>query len=58
MSDRIKTLCCLLLFALAPLTMGGCPGQDAFVGGVADGVTQGVAAVIENFFADALDNDG
>lgn len=58
MSNRSKTLCGLLLFALTPLTMGGCPGEDALRGGVVDGISGGVAAAIQDFVADALDNDG
>lgn len=58
MKHRMKAVCCLLMIAFSSLAMGGCPGQDAFVGGVADGLTDGVATVIGDFFANALNNDG
>lgn len=57
MNHRKKTLCCLLLMALSPLTMGGCSGRGVFVDGVANGITGGIAGVIEHLVIDAVDYD-
>ena len=57
MNHRKKTLCCLLLIALLPLTMGGCSGRGVLVDGVANGISGGIAGVIEHFVINAVEND-
>ena len=45
-----------LVMALVVITpfLVGCPGEDAVIGGVADGVTDGLAAAIEAFITGIL----
>lgn len=58
MQRRLRYLSLLCLLTVSPLALGGCPGRDATVDGLASGLSDGIAAFVEDFLVDALSNDG
>ena len=54
MHRRMLKLFSVVCLSLLPF-VGGCPGEDAVIGGVADGVSGGVAAFVEGWLSDSLE---